>query len=46
MQTEAGYAQKLFREKLLMGITGATALALVGLSFVSLPALHALAEPK
>jgi hypothetical protein len=28
-----------------MGITGATALALVGLSFVSLPALHALAEP-
>ncbi len=37
--------EKLFREKLLMGITGATALALVGLSFVSLPALHALAEP-
>jgi len=37
--------EKLFREKLLMGITGATALALVGLSFVNLPVLHALAEP-
>jgi len=37
--------EKLFREKLLMAITGTTALALVALSFVSLPRLHALAEP-
>lgn len=37
--------EKLFRETLLMAITGATALALLGLSFVSLPRLHALAEP-
>jgi 4-hydroxybenzoate polyprenyltransferase len=37
--------EKLFRETLLMAIAGATALALLGLSFVSLPRLHALAEP-
>ncbi len=37
--------EKLFREKLLMAITGATVLALAGLSFVRLPALHALTEP-
>ncbi len=37
--------EKLFREKRLMVITGATALSLVGLSFISLPRLHGLAEP-
>ncbi len=37
--------EKLFRETLLMAITGATALALLALSFVSIPRLQALAEP-
>lgn len=37
--------EKLFRQTLLMVITGATALSLLGLSFVSIPRLHALAEP-
>jgi 4-hydroxybenzoate polyprenyltransferase len=37
--------EKLFRETLLMAITGATVLSLLGLSFVRIPRLHALAEP-
>ena len=37
--------EKLFREKLLMAITAATALALTALSFINIPRLQALAEP-
>jgi len=37
--------EKLFREKRLMGISGLTVLALVGLSFINLPRLQGLAEP-